>query len=442
MNRPSILWVDSDAQHAMAARQRIATLYPLWQVVNSPNADTARAPLASHAWDAVVWCLRPTAQDILEISSICADRRVLLCLEAHQKALAARAFRSGLADYVVRGADGLAHMPELLERLSALLQPARQEGADPHNAMAVLQAQRAALQATLASMTQGVFKTAPDGSVVVYNQRLLELLDLPESLLASRPTPADLTRFQSERGDFGDGYRLVDRRGHKYVSGGGVSPAPVTYWRTTRDGRTFEVRTTNLADGGLVRTFADVSDYVRVENELRESEARFRSLSDLSSDWYWEHDAEGRFVQLAGDLSVNGIPLSTVMGHTRWEIGALNMTEADWAAHRAVLRSRQPFRDLELQRQRPDGSMHWISVSGVPVLDTDGTLRGYRGVGRDITERKEAERQIERLAFYDALTGLPTAVGLWTGPNARCARLPGRARRERCCSSTSTTSRT
>jgi diguanylate cyclase (GGDEF)-like protein/PAS domain S-box-containing protein len=112
-------------------------------------------------------------------------------------------------------------------------------------------------------------------------------------------------------------------------------------------------------------------------------------------------------VQLAGDLSVNGIPLSNVMGRTRWEIGALNMTEADWAAHRAVLQAHQPFRDLELQRQRPDGSMHWISVSGVPVFDAQGALWGYRGVGRDITERKRVESQIEQLAFYDVLTGLP-----------------------------------
>ena len=418
MTRPRILWVDSDTQHAVAARQAIAARFPAWQVVNSPTPDTARTPLASHAWDAVVWCLRPAVQEIDGLSQVCAGHRVLMCLDPRQEALAARAFRSGLADYVLRGADGLAHLPVLLDRLAMLL-PDGSPGAAPlsgaeaanttgaQQALAVLQEQRSALQATLGSMTQGVFKTGPDGGIVVYNQRLLELLDLPETLLAARPTPAEVTRFQSERGDFGEGYRLVDRRGHQYVAGGGVSPAPVVYWRTTRDGRTFEVRTTNLPDGGLVRTFADVSDYVRVENELRESEARFRSLSDLSSDWYWEHDAEGRFVQLAGDLSVNGIPLSTVMGRTRWEIGALNMTPADWDAHRAVLRSRQPFRDLELQRQRPDGSMHWISVSGVPVLDADGTLRGYRGVGRDITERKEAERQIEHLAFYDALTGLP-----------------------------------
>jgi diguanylate cyclase (GGDEF)-like protein/PAS domain S-box-containing protein len=412
---PGILWVDSDTQHAAVARRLIATHHPDWRVVNSPTPDTARAPLASQAWDAVVLCLKPSVQDLPGVLELCAGRPVLMCIETHQEALAARAFRCGLGDYMVRDADGVAHLGELLHRLAALLhrtqgqsQPVRMVDARIwQDALTLLQEQRATLQVTLASMSQGIFKTAPDGSITVYNQRVLELLDLPESLMATRPTLADLTRIQAERGDFGEGHRLVDRRGHAYVAGGAVAAAPSVYWRTTRDGRTFEVRTTALPDGGLVRTFADVSDYVRVENELRESEARFRSLSDLSSDWYWEHDAEGRFVQLAGDLSVNGIPLSTVMGRTRWEIGALNMTEADWAAHRAVLQARQPFRDLELQRHRPDGSMHWISVSGVPVFDAQGALWGYRGVGRDITERKEVESQIERLAFYDMLTGLP-----------------------------------
>ena len=415
MSAPGVLWVDSDTQHAAAVRRLIATSHPTWRVVNTPTPDAALAPLASQTWDAVVLCLRPSVQELPDVLELCAGRPVLLCIDPHQEALAARAFRCGLGDYVLRDADGNSHLGELLHRLAALIRGAQGPGQPVRmvdariwqDALGLLQEQRSALQVTLASMSQGIFKTGPDGRITVYNQRVLELLNLPESLMAARPTLADLTRVQAERGDFGEGYSLVDRRGVDYIARGAVDTSPQLYWRTTRDGGTLEIRTTTLPDGGMVRTFTDVSDYVRVETELRESEARFRSLSDLSSDWYWEHDAEGRFVQLAGDLSVNGIPLSDVMGRTRWEIGALNMSEDDWARHRAVLQAQQPFRDLELQRQRPDGSMHWISISGVPVFDARGALRGYRGVGRDITERKAVEQQIERLAFYDMLTGLP-----------------------------------
>ncbi|MBB6559406.1 diguanylate cyclase (GGDEF)-like protein/PAS domain S-box-containing protein [Acidovorax soli] len=415
----TVLWVDGDAQHAQAAIAVLARRCPGWQVVHSPSADAASLLLAAQTWDGLVLCLDPQIQELPSLLELCAGRPVLLCLDVAQEALAARGFRCGLGDYALRAADG-SHLPELVHRLSALVgrqaavpgpgavQPMRTVDARIwHEALSLLQEQRQGLQVTLASMSQGIFRTGPDGRISIYNQRVLELLDLPESLMAARPTLAELTQLQADRGDFGASYNLVDHRGRDYIARSAVDPSPEVYWRTTRDGRTFEVRTTRLPDGGLVRTFTDVSDYVRVQNELRESEARFRSLSDLSSDWYWEHDADGRFVQLAGDLSVNGIPLSSVMGRTRWEIGALNMGEAEWDAHRAVLAAQQPFRDLELQRQRPDGSMHWISVSGVPVFDAEGVLRGYRGVGRDISERKQAELQIERLAFFDALTGLP-----------------------------------
>jgi len=415
----SVLWVDGDALHARAAIAVLAQRCPGWHVVHSPSADAASLLLAAQTWDALVLCLDPQIQELPSLLELCAGRPVLLCLDGAQEALAARGFRCGLGDYALRAADG-GHLPELVHRLCALVgrqgtaavpgavQPMRMVDARIwHEALTLLQEQRLGLQVTLASMSQGIFRTGPDGRISIYNQRVLELLDLPESLMAARPTLAELTQLQAQRGDFGAGYGLVDHRGRDYIARSVVDPSPEVYWRTTSDGRTFEVRTTRLPDGGLVRTFTDVSDYVRVQNELRESEARFRGLSDLSSDWYWEHDADGRFVQLAGDLSVNGIPLSSVMGRTRWEIGALNMTDVEWDAHRAVLAAQQPFRDLELQRQRPDGSMHWISVSGVPVIDAEGVLRGYRGVGRDITERKEAELQIERLAFFDALTGLP-----------------------------------
>ena len=415
----AVLWVDGDAHHAQAAMQMLAQRCPGWRVVHSPSADAASLLLAAQTWDALVLCLDPGLLELPSLLELCAGRPVLLCLDPAQEALAARGFRAGLGDYALRAADGCSHLGELVHRLTALAGrhgPVAQPGAQPmrtvdariwHEALSLLQEQRQGLQVTLASMSQGIFRTGPDGRITIYNQRVLELLDLPESLMAARPTLAELTQLQAQRGDFGAAFNLVDHRGRDYVARSAVDPAPEVYWRTTREGRTFEVRTTRLPDGGMVRTFTDVSDYVRVQNELRESEARFRSLSDLSSDWYWEHDAQGRFNQLAGDLSVNGIPLSTVMGRTRWEIGALNMAESDWDAHRAVLAAEQPFRDLELQRQRPDGSMHWISVSGVPVFDAEGVLRGYRGVGRDITERKEAELQIERLAFFDALTGLP-----------------------------------
>ena len=133
------------------------------------------------------------------------------------------------------------------------------------------------------------------------------------------------------------------------------------------------------------------------EEVTRQSEERFRALTELSSDWYWEQDENFRFTRMgnAAAAASAGGPRSGV-GQTRWDVPALNMTEADWAAHRAVLEAHQPFRDLELHRLTADGKLKYTSISGAPVFDAAGSFKGYRGVGKDITARKRAE-QLQRL---------------------------------------------
>ena len=163
-------------------------------------------------------------------------------------------------------------------------------------------------------------------------------------------------------------------------------------------------------DGQLISygSITDITERKLAETRLQESEARFRSLTDLSSDWYWEIDEQFRFTNFVGyRAGKSQVSQHDSVGRTRWELGALNFTEADWEAHRRVLASHRPFRDLELQRLDAQGQTYWISVSGTPIFDDEGRFRGYRGVGRDISERKRAEDETQRLAFYDTLTGLP-----------------------------------
>lgn len=149
---------------------------------------------------------------------------------------------------------------------------------------------------------------------------------------------------------------------------------------------------------GYHGTGREVTRQVEAEQALRESEARFRSLAMLSSDWYWEQDTEFRFTSVSGDIvSRTGISSTEHLGRTRWELPALNVAPAQWAAHRAQLEARRPFRDFVLRRPDRDGREHWVSISGEPMFDAEGRFAGYRGVGRDVTDAVRAEQEILRL---------------------------------------------
>jgi diguanylate cyclase (GGDEF)-like protein/PAS domain S-box-containing protein len=279
-------------------------------------------------------------------------------------------------------------------------------------ASAELEFKSRTLRVTLDSISQGISYVDANKRIVAYNPRYLELLGLPASLLEGQPPFEKIVKFQTERGDFGEEFTWIDPIARAYVASeyeahGNRLTMPEVYLRKTAQGRVIEVKTRNLPDGGRVRTFTDVSNYLDTQRQLAKSEARFRSLTELSSDWYWELDKQYRFVRFLGELEKSGVRQENRVGKTRWEVGAENMSEADWAAHRAALDARQIFTDLELKVRGSNGGASWISVSGMPFFDEQGEFAGYHGIGKNITARKESEELIKSLAFYDVLTKLP-----------------------------------
>ncbi len=120
--------------------------------------------------------------------------------------------------------------------------------------------------------------------------------------------------------------------------------------------------------------------------ELRASEARFRRLTELSSDWYWEQDEEGRFTRIFGPVfEMLGIRFDDKLGNTRDNHGAL-WNEAEREILEANLAARRPFLDFVYSRTNPDGLLQYLMVSGEPMFDSSGRYTGYRGIGKDVTE--------------------------------------------------------
>ena len=118
--------------------------------------------------------------------------------------------------------------------------------------------------------------------------------------------------------------------------------------------------------------------------ELRASEARFRSLTELASDWYWEQDETGAFVKVSGPVQemlgivvgplAEGAPAGADDG---WD-------SAERRALHASIAARQPFLDFAFHRVKPDGSRQQYRVSGEPMFDHSCRFVGYRGIGVEV----------------------------------------------------------
>jgi len=199
-----------------------------------------------------------------------------------------------------------------------------------------------------------------------------------------------------------------------------LAAEPVTFETSHRrnDGTSYpvEVRVSQFEQGGkrFLCLARDITERKRAEDELRESEERFRTLVQFSFDVYWESDAQHRFTKQVFAESMADAPApGSEIGKTRWEVPYLEPDEEAWRKHRETMDAHLPFRDFELARPTPDGGKRYVSVSGMPVFDKTGRFVGYRGVGRHITERKRAEEALRRSEAYLAATQQQSHTGTW-----------------------------
>jgi diguanylate cyclase (GGDEF)-like protein/PAS domain S-box-containing protein len=156
-------------------------------------------------------------------------------------------------------------------------------------------------------------------------------------------------------------------------------------------------------DGELVCLEGFVTDITarkQAEDALAQSEERFRGLTELSSDWFWEQDAEFRFTMLTHNVGAGTRPpIGDTLGRRRWELPYYGGSAGvDWEAHKQLLEAHRPFKDFVVQWRTPEGDVRYNCVSGVPIFDPDGSFKGYRGTGRDITDRMRAEEEMRKLS--------------------------------------------
>jgi PAS domain S-box-containing protein len=122
--------------------------------------------------------------------------------------------------------------------------------------------------------------------------------------------------------------------------------------------------------------------------ELRESEARYRSLTELASDWYWEQDDQGHFTRVSGPvLEMLGIRVPTLTGEPA-AVDDVGWNEEERSTLRGIIADRAAFLDHSLTRRLPDGTTQQFRVSGEPMFNRACTFIGYRGIGVEVLPQR------------------------------------------------------
>jgi PAS domain S-box-containing protein len=236
-----------------------------------------------------------------------------------------------------------------------------------------------------------------------------EYAKLPEKLSLRRP---DGKRMSADE--------LPSRRA---LRGESVHNAEIAF--TNAKGIEFVVENSSMplvSEGkivGAVATWHDITDRKKTEDALRQSELRFRSLVETTSDWVWATDADAVYTYSSPKVKeVLGYEPQEIIGKKPFEF--MEPQEAARVARvfAETTAARKPLATIENVNLRKDGRKIVLETSGVPIFDTAGTLIGYQGMDRDITARKQVEdnlRQSEE-RFRTLAEAIPAIV--WTaGPD-------------------------
>jgi PAS domain S-box-containing protein len=315
----------------------------------------------------------------------------------------------------------------------------------------------AMLTATLENVSQGIMMIDGDRRVVVCNHRANEMLQVPSALMSARPLLDDILNYLTEHGEYSsNGYRLEEAL-HQVELAGEIPKQSHTHERRRPNGTVIEIINIPLASGGVVRTYTDVTNVREretalqaalrardkaemalrtsrdeIEREMIErtrplvaSEARHRDVADVSSDWFWETDAERLLTFVSKRFGeTSGLPWAQVVGRAFDELVTLGFDAAGMAALRATFDAGATFHDVVHRVSLPDGHARFWRMGGKPFYDpTSGDFAGYRGTGTDVTvaiehetamtaalqraEAAEQAAQLDRLRLTDAIEAIP-----------------------------------
>gem|GEM_PF-6697527 len=194
-----------------------------------------------------------------------------------------------------------------------------------------------------------------------------------------------------------------------------------------------EIKEFSKVDVTFLRTAANILaeaiERKKIEESILQSEARFRNLVEASNDWVWEVDEHAVYTYVSPQIEeILGYSPDEIIGKTPFDFMAPDEAERVALAFKSIAKERVSVVSMENINLYKDGHMVVLESSGVPIYDHDGNFRGYRGIDRDITDRKKDEQHLEQLAHYDYLTGLSNRALFFDRLRQSLSRAPWHSR--------------
>ncbi|MFQ6101933.1 MAG: PAS domain S-box protein [Anaerolineae bacterium] len=253
-----------------------------------------------------------------------------------------------------------------------------------------------AAEGIISTMSDSLILVGPDKRIRAVNQATLKLLGYEEGKLITQAVEF----IFDERAE----NTTLERTLHKLMGTGFASDVETSF--KSKDGRSIPVslsaslmRDKVGSPLGIILVGRDITERKQAEKALRESEQRFRDMARAAGDWIWEVDAEGRYTYASPVVE-------QVLGYTPGEVLGRRYTdffhpdEELKVQTRTVFPRKEPFVRLVSSNVRKDGHTVILESTGLPLLDAEGNLLGYRGVHRDVTAERRLE---ERLAAVHVL---------------------------------------
>lgn len=160
---------------------------------------------------------------------------------------------------------------------------------------------------------------------------------------------------------------------------------------------------------------------------IEKSEERFRSLVETTSDWIWEVDENAVYTYVSPKIrNMLGYEPEEVVGKTPFDLMPTEEVKRVAEIFNSIAASKKPIKELENANLHKNGHLVLLEKSGIPFFDAEGTLCGYRGIDRDITDRKKAEKELENLFNLSPdMICLCTPEGKFIKVNPSCERVLG-----------------